>query len=71
MATRKLFTEHKLSESQLRMLSQIVHNRQRNVFGPTMDVLLNHDLIAKLNADSIIATEKGVDALAAARREGW
>lgn len=53
------------------MLSQIVHNRQRNVFGPTMDVLLNHDLIAKLNADSIIATEKGVDALAAARREGW
>ncbi len=68
---RKLFTEHHLSDTQLKFLSQIVHNRQRNFRGPTLDVLLRLDLIDQLNEHQYIATQAGVDALAAARREGW
>ena len=68
---RKTFTEYKLSNRQLMVLSQIVHKRHRNRFGPTLDILVGHDLIAPLNDRDYIATQAGVDALAAARREGW
>lgn len=68
---RKLFTKHHLSDTQLKFLSQICHNRQRNFRGPTLDVLLREDLIAKVSDRSYIATKRGREALTAARREGW
>ena len=78
----KTWTKHKLSERQCKVLSQIVNNRLRNVFRPTLDKLEREGLIEK--SDSVwpdrrphgdffiyTPTTLGVLALEAARREGW
>ena len=66
------YTEHKLTENQLKFLSQIVNNRQRNVFQPTLDVLEKRGLIAThYTYGDYYATDAGVTALSQARKEGW
>lgn len=70
------YTEHRLTENQLRFLSQVVNNRQRNFFGPTFEVLLRHRLVTWSDAagrDSrhYGATDAGREALTQARAEGW
>jgi len=78
------YTEHKLSDFQCRVLSQIVNNRQRNYFGPTLDSLELRGLIEcrgldphHQDGDGLYrrplweATEAGKTALERARREGW
>ncbi len=66
-----LYTEYELTDHQCRVLSQIVHSRLRNFRGPTIEVLMRFDLVAKLYGDKYMATEKGVQALRDARQEGW
>ncbi len=71
------YTQHNLTENQLRFLSQIVNKRQRNGFQPTIDVLMHHGLIVVDEARRSLtwlhhdATEAGVEALTQARKEGW
>lgn len=72
------YTSHKLSEHQLKFLSQIVNGRQRNFFQPTLDVLEKRGLIAKHSVASwrhtfgdYYATDAGSEALTQARKEGW
>jgi len=66
------YTSHKLSEHQLKFLSQIVNGRQRNVFQPTLDVLEKRGLIAKhYTFGDYYATDAGSEALSQARKEGW
>ena len=66
------YTEHKLTEHQLKFLSQIVNGRQRNFFQPTLDVLESRGLIAKnYTYGDYYHTPEGWDALAQARKEGW
>ena len=67
------YTDYKLTEHQLKFLSQIVNNRQRNFFSTTLDILEKHGLIGKpINSDGdYFATDAGVTALSQARKEGW
>ena len=67
------YTQHKLSERQCKVLSQIVNNRLRNVFGPTLDVLVRYGLVGTYYPDGAeyYATTSGVDALREARKQGW
>jgi hypothetical protein len=71
------YTQHNLTENQLRFLSQIVNKRQRNGFQPTVDVLMRHGLIVVDEARRSLtwlhhdATSAGRLALAQARAEGW
>lgn len=68
------YTEHKLTEHQLKFLSQIVNKRQRNYFSPTMDVLRRNGLIVMSPTAAnhgYDATDAGRSVLAQARAEGW
>jgi hypothetical protein len=69
------YTEHKLTANQLKFLSQIVNDRQRQAFSPTCDVLLRHGLVEERALPHYprmhVATDKGREALTQARAEGW
>lgn len=69
------YTNHRLTENQLRFLSQIVNERQRQAFSPTCDVLLRHGLVEERALPHYprmhVATDKGREALTQARKEGW
>lgn len=71
------YTQYKLTENQLRFLSQIVNHRQRQGFQPTIDVLMRHGLIIVDEARRSLtwlhhdATNHGREILTQARAEGW
>ena len=66
------YTQYKLSERQLKVLSQIQNNRLRNLFQPTLDVLMRHGLIVYRDKFAEYScTGIGAAALGDARRAGW
>ena len=70
------YTKYKLTETQLRFLSQTVNKRQRNHFGPTYKVLIRLGLVTKHDGDQFLRpmyapTDTGRAALLQARTEGW
>lgn len=70
------YTEHKLTETQLRFLSQIVNERQRQSNSNTTNVLEHKGLIRTRGLGATyprlhVATRYGREALAQARAEGW
>lgn len=68
----KKWTRFKLTDNQLKFLSQICNNRQRNHFQPTLDVLERNGLIHwNIHHRRYFASTDGHIALNEARREGW
>jgi len=73
--SKKLWTEHKLSDHQLTRLSQMVNGR-RHRHGVALLALVNKGLARENEewtyyGDSHVATPAGAAALAQARKEGW
>ena len=68
----KAYTKYKLTERQLRVLSQLFNNRLRDRFGPTLDVLIRKNLVGEHYTYGVYyITDEGRNALAEASREGW
>jgi len=68
----KYYTEHKLTDHQLRFLSQVVNGRVRSHFRPTWEALRKRGLVYQhYTYGDWLATDRGKAALSQARREGW
>ena len=66
----KTYTEHKLTDHQLRRLSALVHNRTPK-YGVAMDALIRKGLVyINIHGDHQV-NGNGCIAFDQARREGW
>lgn len=66
----RTYTGHKLTDSQLKRLSAIVNNRSHQ-HGMALWALENKGMIKEMSYGGYEATVIGINALNAARREGW
>ncbi len=66
----KTYTEYKLTEAQLKRLSQVVNHREPN-YGTAMQALIRKNLVYENEQGKIQANGNGVMALDQARKEGW